>query len=142
MSSITQNPIDHNLLRSQNTRFGIMITALCCSSAAYFHYVKFQWAQYSPLLLAFGLITGIITFFTPKLLTPLTKSWFSLGNLMGKIVSPIVLGAIFYLLITPIGLLGHLFDRDELRLKKTVGISYWIRREPQTQRIDPFKNQL
>ena len=127
---------------TQNKHFGIIITVLSCAGAAYFHYVENQWARYSLFLLILGSILAIITFFAPKLLFPFTKYWFLLGDLMGKIVSPLVLGVIFYLLITPTGLLGRLFGRDELRLKKSTAPSYWIKREPQTQRTDPFKNQF
>ncbi len=84
---------------------------------------------------------GLVTLFAPKTLRPLNFAWFKLGELMGKIVSPIVLGIIFYLLITPVGLVGRLFGRDELKLKRGQEQSYWINRDPPGPPGDSFKNQ-
>jgi hypothetical protein len=59
---------------------------------------------------------------------------------MGKFVSPIVLGIIFFLLITPVAIITRLFGRDELLIKKREVPSYWIEKEA----IDPdsFKDQF
>jgi hypothetical protein len=65
-----------------------------------------------------------------------------LGELMGKIVSPFVLGVIFFALITPIGFFGRLFGRDELRLKGSKASSYWIDRVPPGPSSDSYKNQF
>jgi hypothetical protein len=65
-----------------------------------------------------------------------------LGALMGRVVSPLVLGTIFFLLITPISMLARLFGRDELRLKKIDTSSYWIARAPPGPDGDSFKNQF
>ena len=61
---------------------------------------------------------------------------------MGKVVSPLVLGVIFFLLISPVALIGRLFGRDELRLKKANSNSYWIDRVPPGPAGDTFKNQF
>jgi hypothetical protein len=65
-----------------------------------------------------------------------------LGELMGKVVSPLVLGVIFFVLLTPVGLIGRLLGRDELRLKRTNSESYWIDRVPPGPAGDSFKNQF
>jgi cytochrome c oxidase subunit IV len=62
-----------------------------------------------------------------KILTPLNKLWFRFGLLLGKIISPIIMGVIFFLVVTPIGLLMRLFGKDILNLKlNKKKSSYWI----------------
>ena len=72
------------------------------------------------LFLFFGLLNS-------KILTPLNKLWFRFGLFLGKIISPIIMGAIFFLVVTPIGLLMRFFGKDVLNLKlNKKKSSYWI----------------
>jgi hypothetical protein len=64
-----------------------------------------------------------------------------LGLLLGKIISPIVLGLIFFVLITPVSLVTRLFGRDELKMKKRSVESYWVDRSPPEPPSNTFKNQ-
>jgi hypothetical protein len=64
-----------------------------------------------------------------------------LGLLLGKVVSPIVLALLFFLLITTISLITRLFGRDELKMKKRSVDSYWMNRSPPGPSSDSFKNQ-
>jgi hypothetical protein len=74
---------------------------------------------------------ALVTLIKPTLLSGLNRLWMKFGLLLGKIVSPIALGVLFYLVFTPIGLLMRLLGKDPLRLKfDRTGDSYWIRREP------------
>ena len=61
-----------------------------------------------------------------KILTPLNNLWFKFGIILGKIVSPIVMGVIFFFVVTPIGLLMRLFGKDLLNLKYNLNKSYWV----------------
>ena len=62
-----------------------------------------------------------------KILTPLNKLWFRFGLFLGKIISPIIMGVIFFLVVTPIGMLMRLFGKDVLNLKlNKKKSSYWI----------------
>jgi hypothetical protein len=72
---------------------------------------------------------------------PLNKLWFGLGILLGKIISPIVLGIMFFILITPVALATRAFGRDELKLKKRNLNTYWVSRNPAGPAKDSFKNQ-
>ena len=82
------------------------------------------------------LILGLLN---SKILTPLNKVWFKFGILLGKIVSPIVMGIIFFLVVTPIGLLMRIFKKDLLNLKFNKNNSYWIKKtEPKSK----MKNQF
>jgi hypothetical protein len=84
----------------------------------------------------------ILTLFAPALLAPLNRAWMALGHVLGRIVSPIVLGLIFFVLITPVALIGRIAGRDPLRLKRRAVASYWIQREPPGPTPDSFKNQF
>ena len=61
-----------------------------------------------------------------KILTPLNNLWFKFGIILGKIVSPLVMGVIFFFVVTPIGLLMRFFGKDLLNLKYSLNKSYWI----------------
>ena len=74
----------------------------------------------------------IITFIRPNLFTPLNKLWIQFGILLGKIISPIVMGLVFFFVVTPIGILVRLFKKDVMGLKKKE-TSYWINREDKVQ---------
>lgn len=82
------------------------------------------------------------TFWAPKLLIPLNKLWFELGILLGNVTSPLVLGVLFFGLITPIALIMRLLNRDELMLKKSFAKSYWVDRLPPGPAPDSFERQF
>ena len=65
-----------------------------------------------------------------KILTPLNKLWFKFGLFLGKIVSPIVMGVIFFFVVTPIGLFMRLLGKDLLNLKfNSSSKTYWMLRD-------------
>ena len=61
-----------------------------------------------------------------KLLSPLNKLWMRFGLLLGRIVSPIIMGIIYFFVVTPTGLIMKIFRKDLLSLKKNDEKSYWI----------------
>ena len=75
----------------------------------------------SLIFLILGLINSII-------LTPLNRLWFKFGIFLGKIISPIILGIIFFLIVTPTGILLRLFGKDVINLKYNNNSSYWIKK--------------
>jgi Saxitoxin biosynthesis operon protein SxtJ len=78
----------------------------------------------------------------PTWLRPLARAWMALGTMLGRIISPLVLAVIFYLVITPVALVGRLFGRDELRLRRSKQVdSYWIERDPKGPDANSFRNQ-
>ena len=90
-----------------------------------------------------SLIISIVFLFlgllNSKILNPLNKLWFKLGIFLGKIISPLVMGIIFFLVVTPIGLLMRLLKKDLLNLKFNKNSSYWIEKnEPKSK----MKNQF
>jgi len=72
----------------------------------------------------------ILAIIKSKILTPFNIAWIKFGNVLGKIIAPIVLATLFFLVVTPIGLLLKLFNKDILNLsiKKDVK-TYWLTRD-------------
>ena len=90
---------------------------------------------WSLVISAIFLILGLLN---SKVLTPLNKLWFKLGILLGAIVSPIVMGIVFFIVVTPISLIMKILGKDILNLKKNKNQSYWVdKSEPKSK----MKNQ-
>ena len=80
--------------------------------------------------LALSIIFFILGILNSKLLTPLNKLWFKFGIFLGVIVSPIIMGIVFFLIVTPTGVLMRLLGKDLLKTTKTKSIStYWMKRD-------------
>ena len=69
------------------------------------------------------LILGVLN---SKILTPLNKIWFKFGILLGNFVAPVIMGVIYFLIVTPTGILVRFFNKDLLYLKKNNKNTYWI----------------
>ena len=69
------------------------------------------------------LILGLIN---SKILTPLNRLWFKFGLLLGKFISPLIMGIIFFIVVTPIGIIMRLLKKDLLNLKYNKKETYWI----------------
>ena len=74
-----------------------------------------------------------------KILTPFNKIWFKFGIFLGKIISPVIMGIIFFLVVTPIGLIMRLLGKDVLNLKYNNKKTYWIEKNGPKSRM---KNQF
>jgi hypothetical protein len=79
-----------------------------------------------------SLVFLIITIIKPNLFTLLNKLWIKFGILLGIIISPIVMGLVFFLVVTPIGVLVRILKKDVMGLKKGTS-SYWINRKDKLQ---------
>ena len=86
----------------------------------------------SLIFLALGLINSII-------LTPLNIIWFKFGLFLGKIVSPLIMGTIFFFVVTPIGVLMRILNKDILNLKYNNKSTYWIEKSGPKSKM---KNQF
>ncbi|MBD1159032.1 hypothetical protein IDG58_02450 [Pelagibacterales bacterium SAG-MED19] len=73
-----------------------------------------------------SLIFLILGLMNSKFLTPLNKLWYRFGILLGNIISPIVMGIVFFMIITPTSIILKIFSKDILNLKKNNSKSYWI----------------
>ena len=86
-----------------------------------------------------SLIFFILGIFNAKILTPLNKVWMSFGKLLGNFVSPLVMGIIFFGVVTPTGLILKLFSKDILNLKKNKNDTYWLKKDNSNNNM---KNQF
>ena len=122
-----------------NRKFGFFFTFVFVVVAAYFFIsTNMIWAQIFAIA---SLIFLFVTIAKADILLPLNKLWMRFGLLLGMIVSPIVLGIIFFGLFTPIAFFMRLSGRDELRLKLSKKASHWIiRSEP--IKSESFKHQF
>ena len=94
---------------------------------------------------ALGVATGVLAaaLLAPHTLRPFNRIWFKFGLLLNKIVSPVVMGLLYYVTVTPLGVMMRLSGKDPLRLKKEPeAASYWIVREPPGPRPDSMKRQF
>jgi len=83
------------------------------------------------LFLAGSVILFVVTLARPSILNPLNQAWFKFGLLLGQVVNPLILGVVFFLVITPIAVIRRLLGKDSLRLKSKPSLeSYWIDRNP------------
>ena len=122
-----------------NRKFGFFFTFVFVVIAAYFYLSdNVTWAYvFSAAAITFLLVTLI----SSDALLPLNKLWMRFGILLGMIVSPIVLGIIFFVLFTPIAIFMRLIGRDELRLKFSQRSSHWISRS-EPIKSESFKQQF
>ena len=91
---------------------------------------------WSLIISATFLILGIMN---SNFLSPLNKIWFKFGMLLGSIISPLVMSLIFFLIVTPTGLLMRIFKKDLLNLKYNNKKSYWIEKNGPKSKM---KNQF
>lgn len=122
-----------------NKKFGIFFTLVFVLVTTYFYVnSSLTWVY------VFAAVTGLfltVTIVKADALLPLNKLWMMLGFVLGIIISPIVLGIIFYGIFTPIAILMRLFKRDELRLKFKNKTNHWVLRSESIQNSS-FKNQF
>ena len=90
-------------------------------------------------LLIISIIFLVLGLLNSKILTPLNKLWFKFGILLGRIVSPVIMAVIFFLVVTPIGLFMRMIGRDLLNLKFNKNKSYWIEKSgPKSKMSNQF----
>ena len=86
-----------------------------------------------------SLIFLVLGLLNSKFLTPLNRLWFRFGIFLGKIISPVIMGIIFFLVVTPIGFIMRLLGKDVLNLKYSKNKSYWIEKDGPESKM---KNQF
>ena len=121
---------------SSNRSFGIVFFIVFILIAFYPLINQGEIRFWSVFISLLFLILGIIN---SKILTPLNKVWFKFGIFLGKIISPIVMGLIFFLVVTPIAFLMRMLKKDLLNLKFNKNNSYWIKK---TDPKSTMKNQF
>ena len=89
--------------------------------------------------LIIGAVFLILALFYSKVLIPLNNIWIKFGELLGKIISPIVMAFVYFFVITPIGIIVRLFGKDLLQIKFNSKSTYWINRK---KNIGSMKRQF
>ena len=108
---------------SSNRSFGIVFCVFFLIVSLYPLINEEPIRYWSLIVSIIFLILGILN---SNILSPLNKAWFKFGLFLGKIVSPIVMGIVFFAVVTPIALILKIMGKDLLNLKKSKINSYWI----------------
>ena len=121
---------------SSNRSFGIVFFIVFLLIATYPLLNDGHLRIWSLIISVIFLVLGLLN---SKTLYPLNKIWFKFGIFLGKIISPFIMGIIFFLVVTPIGLFMRLLNKDLLSLKFNKKKTYWIEKnEPKSK----MKNQF
>ena len=122
---------------SSNRSFGIIFFVVFLFIALYPITYSEDIRIWSLIISFIFIILGLLN---SKILTPLNKLWFKFGVILGKIISPIIMGIIFFLVVAPIGLIMKVLGKDLLRLKyNKKDNTYWIEKNGPKSKM---KNQF
>ena len=92
---------------------------------------------------ASAILFFIVAITFPSLLGPFNRAWFKFGLLLGQAVNPVILGLVFFLVVTPIGIVRRLLGKDSLHLKTKPNLkSYWIDRNPPGPKLGSMTKQF
>ena len=125
-----------NIKVGSNRGFGIVFFVVFFLIATYPLLSKGEVRLWSLFISIIFLILGILN---SKILSPLNIIWFKFGIFLGKIVSPLVMGLIFFAVVTPIGILMRFLNKDLLNLKFNKNSTYWIEKNGPKSKM---KNQF
>ena len=140
MATILEPTIDRGPApESSDRNFGFVFAALFALIGCWplWHY---QWPRWWALVIAAAFT--LVALIRPQVLHPLNRAWLALGKLMHRIVSPVVMGALFFLCVTPTAYVMRMRGKDLLSLKRRPDLkSYWIDREPSSSDPEAMKHQ-
>lgn len=120
--------------KTTDRTFGLVMAAFCIIlSFAAFRYIY-------PVL---ALILILVALFKPILLSPLNILWYRLGLVLHHVMNPIILGILYFFVITPFGIILRLFSYDALKLKDNKKqTTYWIERNPPGPKPESLSEQF
>lgn len=121
-----------------NSEFGWFLSFVLAISSSFFS-EKVFWSQ---TFLILSLIFALFTILELKLLSKLNLIWQKLGKILGYVSNPIILGTLYFVLLTPISMIMRVLRRDELKLKFNDSQSYWIDRQDRELNLDFFSKQF
>ena len=132
-------PADQDLPKDRH--FGLLFAVVFLVLAAYSH------LRAGPALLVTAMAAAATAFLicslaAPQVLRPLNRLWFELGAMLARIVNPIVLGVLFFAVMTPVAIVTRLMGRDVLKLKKQDVDSHWVRRDPPGPAPESYRDQF
>ena len=127
---------NHDIKIGSNRSFGIVFFAFFLIISIFPLFKNGDLRIWSLIVGIIFLVLGILK---SEILTPLNRIWFKIGVILGNFISPIVMGVIFFFVVTPISLIMKLFGKDILNLKKNNKESYWIEKSGPKSKM---KNQF
>ena len=119
--------------KSSSKSFGYLFFGVFLALAVWV-YVKNQNLNF--WLIGTSLVFLVLTLIKSKLLDVLNDLWIKFGELLGKIVAPIVMSIVFFLIVTPIGLILKIVKKDLLKLKFNNDKSYWVEKDKTIESMD------
>ena len=128
--------MNSQISKSSNKSFGIVFFIVFLIIAFYPLFYEGSLRIWSLIISITFLILGLTN---SKVLTPLNNIWISFGIILGKVISPLIMGIIFFFVVTPIGVFMRIIGKDLLNLKFTKQKSYWIENN---QPKSKMKNQF
>ncbi|MGA0129611.1 MAG: hypothetical protein ACO3I1_10040 [Burkholderiales bacterium] len=129
-----------NILLPSNKKFGIVMGFVAISFGGFVVFHQIRLIGYVLLLVGFLLIFGALK--NSEWLSPLNRAWMRFGELLGKVVSPILLSLIFFSIFFPVSLFFKLIGRDELKLRRVPLTSYWVEKKERAHAPKSFRRQF
>ena len=125
-----------NVQIGSNRSFGIVFFIVFLLIALYPLTNNEEIRTWSAIISLIFLVLGLLN---SKILAPFNKIWFKFGIILGKIISPLVMGIIFFLVVTPIGIIMRSLGKDLLNLKYNKDNTYWTEKSGPKSKM---KNQF
>ena len=122
--------------KSSNRSFGLLFFAVFFLIGIWPLFKENDYRLWSLIISIIFLILGLLN---SKLLEPLNNLWIKFGEILGKIIAPIVMMIVFFIVLTPLSFIIKLFDNDLLKIKFIKNKSYWIIRK---QNVGSMKKQF
>ena len=110
-----------------NRKFGAVFTVFFLALSFYLYFLGLT--TVSVLSLIFASVFALVSWLSPSRLLPFNIIWMRLGFLIGAITTPIFLGFVFFVLITPVAQLAKIVGRDELKISTRQRDTYWTQRQ-------------
>jgi hypothetical protein len=141
MATVLEPSIDRGTAPESSDRsFGFVFAAVFTVIALWplIHGIAPRWWA-----LIVAALFAVLALLRPQILHPLNRLWLALGALLHKVVSPLVMGAVFFLGVTPTAWIVRLAGKDVLALRRRPDLkTYWIKREPERPHPESMKNQF
>ena len=125
-----------NIKIGSNKSFGVVFSIVFLIVALYPVLNNNSIRTWSVILSLIFLVLGLLN---SPILSPLNKIWFYFGIFLGKIVSPLIMAIIFFIVVTPIGFIMRLLKKDILNLRFNNNKTYWIKKDGPKSKM---KNQF
>ena len=123
--------------KNQNRSFGLLFFIVFLALALWPLTKK---GDINIYLISIALIFLVLGLLNSKILSPLNKAWIKFGEILGRVIAPIVMAIVYFLILTPISLLVRLFGKDLIGMKFSNDIkSYWIKRK---KHLGPMDKQF